>query len=110
MTEPRLATEFWVRAYLARLRLSDIPAFLTAKGDVTAGAVIVKLSTLDGQARAFHRTYDRDFNRVWAELAAGPDAEVEQELTRQRASDPDLWIIEVEDRAGRHLLDEEGLR
>ncbi|MGL5008763.1 MAG: DUF1491 family protein, partial [Paracoccaceae bacterium] len=30
-------------------------------------------------------------------------------LTRQRARDPDLWVIEVEDRAGRSLLDEDGL-
>jgi hypothetical protein len=30
-------------------------------------------------------------------------------VTRQRGFDPDLWVIEVEDRAGRHLLDHEGL-
>ena len=108
--EPRLASGFWVQAYLARLRLHDIPAFVTARGDETAGAVIVKLNTLDGRARAFHRSYDMDFNRVWAELAEGEDPAVEEELSRQRRSDPDLWIIEVEDRAGRHLLDEEGLR
>ncbi|MEM1372062.1 MAG: DUF1491 family protein, partial [Pseudomonadota bacterium] len=29
--------------------------------------------------------------------------------TRQRSFDPDLWVIEVEDRNGRHLLDEPGL-
>ncbi|SPF30244.1 hypothetical protein POI8812_02580 [Pontivivens insulae] len=96
-------------AYLARLRLFDIPAFVVAKGDPTAGAVIVKLSTLDGSAKAFHRTYDLDFNRIWAELANGADQEVEAALAAQRATDPDLWVIEVEDRAGRHLLDEEGL-
>ena len=106
---PRVTTDFWVSAYLTRLRLHDIPAFVVAKGDVTAGAVIVKLSTLNGQARAFQRTYDLDFNRVWAELISGSDAEVEAALDRQRATDPDLWIIEVEDRAGRHLLDDEGL-
>lgn len=107
---PRVTTDFWVSAYLARLRLADIPAYVMAKGDATAGAVIVKLSTLDGQAQAFHRTYDLEFNRVWAELAAGEDRMVEDALDRQRRTDPDLWIIEVEDRAGRHLLDEEGLR
>ncbi|MEL7416524.1 MAG: DUF1491 family protein [Pseudomonadota bacterium] len=110
MSGPRLTAEFWVQAYLLRLRSRDIPAFLTAKGDPTAGAVIVKLSTLDGRARAFHRSYDAEFNRVWAELVTGEDREVDAELSRQRATDPDLWIIEVEDKAGRHLLDEDGLR
>jgi hypothetical protein len=42
-----------VQAYLARLRLADIPAFVVAHGDDTAGAVLVKLNTLDGQARPF---------------------------------------------------------
>ncbi|MEL6677786.1 MAG: DUF1491 family protein [Pseudomonadota bacterium] len=109
MSGPRLTAEFWVQAYLARLRIHDIPAFLTAKGDPTSGAVIVKLSTLDGHARAFHRSYDAEFNRVWVELASGDDRDVEDMLAGQRATDPDLWIVEVEDRAGRHLLDEEGL-
>ena len=105
----RLTSDFWVQAYIARLRLADIPVFVTSKGDETAGAVIVKLNTLDGQARAFHRSYDLDGNRVWAELAAGEEAEVDAALGRQRGFDPDLWVIEVEDRDGRHLLEEDGL-
>ena len=54
----RLTADFWVHAYLTRLRLADIPAFVTAKGDATAGAVLVKLNTLDGQARCFQRSFD----------------------------------------------------
>ena len=42
MSAPRLTAEFWVKAYLARLRLAEIPAFVTARGDATAGAVVVK--------------------------------------------------------------------
>ncbi len=106
---PRLTADFWVRAYLARLRLADIPAFVTARGDATAGAVIVKLNLLDGQARAFSRSFDIDGARVWAPLAEGEEAEVDAALARQRRYDTDLWVIEVEDRAGRHLLDQPGL-
>lgn len=106
---PKLAAEFWVKAYLTRLRLADIPVFVTARGDATAGAVIVKLNTLDGQAQAFSRSYDLDGARVWVVLAEGVEAEVDAALARQRGFDPDLWLIEVEDRAGRHLLDEPGL-
>lgn len=105
----RLTAGFWVQAYLARLRLADIPAFVTARGDESAGAVIVKLNTLDGQARAFSRNYDATGARVWAQLAEGAEAEVDAALTRQRGFDPDLWVIEVEDRGGRTLLDEPGL-
>ena len=75
----RLASGVWVSAYLTRLRLADIPAYVTAKGDATAGAVVVKVALLDGSARAWERRSD-------------------------------LWVIELEDRQGRTLLEEEGLR
>lgn len=106
----RLITEIWVSAYLTRLRLADIPAFVTAKGDKSAGAVLVKLNTLDGQAQAFQRSFDlMSGERAWVVLAEGDETVVDQALSRQRSFDPDLWVLEVEDRAGRHLLDEPGL-
>ena len=106
----RLTARFWVDAYLARLRLQDIPAFVVAHGDDTGGAVLVKLATLDRRAVLFQRSFDlMSGERKWVELAAGDEGEVDATVTRQRSFDPDLWVIEVEDRAGRHLLDEPGL-
>ncbi len=106
----RLTSEFWVQAYLTRLRLADIPAFVTAHGDDTAGAVLVKLNTLDGQAQAFQRSFDlMSGAREWVQLTTGDEQDVDTAITRQKEFDPDLWVIEVEDRAGRHLLDEPGL-
>ncbi len=106
----RLATGLWVSAYLARLRLADIPAYVTAKGDATAGAVVVKCATLDGRARAFERSYDLMADRrVWLVLAEGAEAEVDAAVARARRADPDLWVLELEDRAGRTLLDQDGL-
>jgi hypothetical protein len=106
----RLTSEFWVQAYLTRLRLVDIPAFVVAKGDLTAGAVLIKLNTLDGQACVYQRSFDLMSNeRKWVTLAEGPERDVDDAITRQRSFDPDLWVIEVEDRAGRNLLGEPGL-
>ncbi len=106
----RLTARFWVDAYLARLRMFDIPAFVVAHGDDTGGAVLVKLATLDGNAVLFQRSFDlMSGERVWAELSSGPERDVDAAVARQRGFDPDLWVIEVEDRAGRHLLDQEGL-
>lgn len=106
----RLTARFWVDAYLARLRLLDIPAFVTAHGDDTGGAVLVKLNTLDGQARLFQRGFDLSSGaRVWSELASGIEADVDASIARQKGFDPDLWVIELEDRAGRHLLDDPSL-
>ncbi len=106
----RLTADIWVSAYLTRLRLADIPAFVTRKGDATAGAVLVKLNTLDGRASAFQRSFDLlSGDRHWVVLTEGDEASVDLSVSKQAGFDPDLWVIEVEDRKGRHLLDEPGL-
>ncbi len=106
----RLTSRFWVDAYLTRLRMFDIPAFVVAHGDDTGGAVLVKLSTLDGKAVLYQRSFDLMTGlRNWAELAGGSDVDVDASIDRQRGFDPDVWVIEVEDRQGRHLLDQDGL-
>ena len=94
----RLASSFWVQAYLARLGFANIPAY-----------VVVKLNLLNGEAQCFQRVNRADGARIWAELARGDEAKVDAAIARQRSFDSDIWVIEVEDRAGRHLLDEPGL-
>lgn len=106
----RLTSRFWVDAYIARLRLEGIPAFVVAHGDDTAGSVLVKLNTLDGSASLFQRSYDLLADkRGWAVLVEGEERSVDETIARQRGFDPDLWVLEVEDRQGRHLLDAPGL-
>lgn len=106
----RLTTEIWISAYLTRLRLVDIPAFVVHRGDQTAGSVMIKLNTLDGHACCYQRSFDLMTGaRKWVVLIADDEALVDASITKQRGFDPDLWVIEVEDKQGRHLLDEVGL-
>ena len=65
---------------------------------------------MDGRASVFHRTLGPEFERIWAPLAEdAPEAEADGVIARQRSFDPDLWVVEIEDRRGRSLLDEDGL-
>ena len=97
-------------AYLARLRQFEIPAFVVQRGDATAGAVLIKLNTLNGQASCYQRSFDMMTGaRKWMVLVEGDETEVDASIAKQRSFDPDLWVIEVEDKAGRHLLGEPGL-
>ncbi len=106
----RLTTDIWVSAYLTRLRLVEIPVFVTRKGDATAGSVLVKLNTLNGTAKAFQRQFDlMSGERKWVVLAEGAEADVDASLSKQAGFDPDIWVIEVEDKQGRHLLDDPSL-
>lgn len=106
----RLTASFWTSAYRKRLEMFDIPCFVVRHGDDGAGAVLIKLNTLDGRARVYQRSFDiLSGERAWIVLAEGSEAECDAALARQARFDPDVWILEVEDRAGRHLLDEDGL-
>ena len=105
-----LTSDFWIAAYLARLQSEGIFAHVAHKGDPTAGAIAVKLATMDGKASLFTRAYDGDGERVWSTMVdAGPETEADAAIVRQRGFDRDLWVIEVEDPKGRHLLDQDGL-
>ena len=106
----KLTAEIWVAAYLTRLRLIEIPAFVVQRGDATAGAVLIKLNTLDGLACCYQRSFDLMTGaRQWMVLVEGDESTVDASVAKQRSFDPDLWVIEVEDKQGRHLLDEPGL-
>lgn len=106
----RLTSRFWVDAYLARLRVYDIHAFIVAHGDDTGGTILVKMSTLDCKATLYQRAFDlMSGEQKWAELAGGSEVEVDASVARQCSFDPDVWVVEVEDPQGRHLLDQDGL-
>jgi hypothetical protein len=106
----RLTTEIWVAAYLTRLRLDTTPAFIVQKGDGTAGAVLVKVNTLDGSASCYQRSFDLiSGDRRWVVLSEGDEAMVDESVAKQKGFDPDIWVIEIETKEGHHLLDEPGL-
>ena len=107
---PRLASGVWVSAYLARLSGAGIYAHVMHRGDATAGAISVKVALMNGRARLLTRRYDFEGRAVWDEAAPEADEpEIDAAIARQRQYDRDLWVVEVEDPRGRHLLDDDGL-
>ena len=102
----RLSTDFWVGAYIRRLDNAGIPAFVVARGNSEAGSVLVRSNTLDGKSRVFQKSFDLKREReVWVLMDEGGNPAMDEMLERQRGRDRDLWIIEVEDREGRTLLE-----
>jgi len=105
MPVPRVTSEFWVSAYKQVLEGQAIPLFVIKKGNAAAGAIIVRISDLQGRSKIFGQSFDMEGDRRWVELAAGKDAEMETVILRQKKVDSDLWILEVETRHGNHYLD-----
>ncbi|WP_138470536.1 DUF1491 family protein [Poseidonocella sp. HB161398] len=106
----RLATGVWVGAYMTRLGLENIPAYVVQKGDATAGAVWVKVARLDGTAELWERQYDLMADRRdWVRTMQEPEFEIDARIARETGRDRDLWVIELESRDGRCLLDDPSL-
>ena len=106
----RLSSDFWVAAYRARLMQQGIPAHIVRRGDQTSGAIIVKVAFMNGRASCYARSTGPDGKSVWAPLSVDEaEAAVDDMVTRQATYDPDVWVVEVEDPRGRHLLNRDDL-
>lgn len=109
----RLTSNLWVMAYLRRCSANNVFATVVRHGDDYAGAIHVKVNRLDGTATVYGpapssfepaRGDDRRFAKLLGDVA---DAEADAWLARQGSFDSDIWIIEVEDREARHLLEDQ---
>ncbi len=107
----RLRSDFWVAAHLRRCAVEGVSAVQRRRGAPEAGAIFVKVDRLDGTADLFAPAPQSAFedaspaDRAFIQSMAGkPAADVEAYLVREIRFDPDVWIVEVEDREGRHFL------
>lgn len=106
----RLRSDFWVSAYLRRCAIEGVEAVLRRRGAAEAGAIFVKLDCLDGTASLFAPApqlfvEDSDERLFSAVILNGTPLDVEERMKREIRFDSDLWLVEIDDRAGRHFLD-----
>jgi hypothetical protein len=110
----RLKSALWVAAYLRRCQVEGVSAVVRRRGAEEAGAIFVRIDRLDGTSDLFGPApqsafdaaprADRAFSASIPEQPAA-DGAVESYLAREIKFDPDIWIVEVEDRKGRNFLD-----
>jgi hypothetical protein len=110
----RVKSGIWVAAYLRRCYIEGASAVVRRRGAEEAGTVFIKIARLDGTADLFgpapQSSFDeaRPADRAFVsclKMQPAPEAEVEAYLAREIKFDTDVWIVEVEDRAGRNFLD-----
>ena len=105
--EPRLKTEIRVSAHLRRAQGAGAFATIARRGDPDAGAVAVKLYLGARSARLFIQSRDLDGKMMWREPFEDDrsEARIDQWLDKEISIDPDLWVVEIEDREGRAFLE-----
>ena len=114
----RLKAEIWAMAFVRRVNGAGAMAMVMKRGDDDAGAIYIKVcaggdggwredrkAALYGPAPAGFDGANQDRQWVCLHPATTLESVVDETLRRQRDFDADIWIIEIEDRDGRHFLD-----
>lgn len=104
----RLKAGIFVRAVIRRAEVAGAQAYVVRKGAEEAGAVFLKVARLDGTALLLSQARRGDGELVWARPLGdwADEDKTRAYLDRQMKFDPDLWIVEIEDRQGRAFVDE----
>ena len=105
---PRLKPGFFVRALIRRAEAAGAQGFVAKKGTEEAGAVLIKIARLNGTCTVLNQSADADGTRVWTRPLGEvcDEAKASAWFAKQMKFDPDLWIVEIEDREGRTFVDE----
>lgn len=108
----RATSGLWVAAFVRRSNGMGVPAFIVRRGAEEAGAIFIKCNTLDGLADLYgpapqslvdtDEALDRQFEKLLGKTA---EAEVDGKLRSETSFDPDIWIVEIEDKSGAPLIE-----
>ena len=109
MTDPRLKARMLIQAGVRMCSGRGVPAMVVRRGDPDAGAVYIKINRFEGGCTVLSQVRMEDGRLAW--LRATGDEPVSEEdadtyIERQSKYDPDLWVLEVEDRDGRNPFDD----
>ena len=108
----RLRTDFWIAVLRRRAEAAGAYVSITRSGAAEAGAVFVTVRGGDG----LHDIYGpapqsvfaegRPADRLFSLLASKQsEEEIRARMDREVRFDPDLWLIDIEDRENRCFLD-----
>ena len=105
---PRLKAGIFVRALIRRAQVAGASAYVARKGNEEAGAVIIKVSRLDGACLILNQARAGEGELVWVRPLGEwtYEGRAKAWFDKQIKFDPDLWIVEIEDREGRTFVDE----
>lgn len=105
-----VVTKLWVEALMRRASTHGAFSTIERVGDEMRGDVILKTRKPNGEVsllgRAFTGSEEVAFQNLTPKNPVLTDLEAENYLKKRISYDPDIWIVEIEDKEGRHFLTE----
>jgi hypothetical protein len=105
---PRLKTGIFVQALIRRAQAAGASVYVARRGAEEAGALYLKLARPDRSCTVLSQARRGEGELVWMRPLgeSSDEAAAAKYFEKQIRFDPDLWIIEIEDREGRAFVDE----
>ena len=105
--ETRIPTHLWLEGELRRIQSLGIPVYVNHRGDHSTGTVIQKISNMAGECKVVGQQRDLLGALVWINLLQDeivPESEADAYIQRSLQRDPDVWVIEIEDKSMTAML------
>ncbi len=105
MSDDRIPTELWVSAHVRQCGSRGIPVYIARRGALAAGTVMVKVFIPGSGCRLFNQARDIDGAMGWMDIFNGETVDekrADDYIRRTTSRDPDIWVVEVEDRQGNN--------
>jgi hypothetical protein len=105
---PRLKAGIFVRALIRRAEVAGAAAYVVKKGTEESGAVVITVTNPGVSSMLLEQARRGNGEMVWVKpLGDAPDQDkIRAWLTKQQKFDPDLWVVEIEDKQARAFVDE----
>jgi hypothetical protein len=105
MTAAIPTTDLRVSAQIKASNATGTPAYLLRRGEAERGTILLKLNRLDATCDIWTEIRMPEGDLGWMKGKTLTEAEADDYVQRAIARDPDLWVIEIEDRAGNNPFD-----
>lgn len=105
MSDDRLPTDVWVMAHVRRCNAEGRPVVVARKGEAKGGTLLLKINQYEAGCRVLSQARDLDGKLGWLPAFKGalvPEDQADDYISRAVSRDPDLWVVEIEDRDGKH--------
>lgn len=101
-----ISAHIWVSALLRRASVAGAFATIVHRGDEDRGDVLIKVTRARGEAKLYAPAFNPEGPTAFERLAADDEPAADALIAKRLKSDRDLWVVEIEDREGRHFLTE----
>lgn len=108
----RVTSSLWVSALIRRAEAAGAFAMVLHRGAAEAGAIFIVVNNMSDRIALYGPAPQTDYSmdgpserQFECVLDEASDDDLKQKIAREKSFDPDIWVVEIEDRQGRSFIE-----